>query len=94
MRERTTKVNPSEEAIKIGPLGIRFLLMGMEGNSPLTLFPYRNRNTAGKAAGTDPGGLINLRTFNDPTDLDTPDPGREAHTFFREIIKYEVKICR
>jgi len=74
MRERTTKVNPSEEAIKIGPLGIRFLLMGMEGNSPLTLFPYRNRNTAGQAAGTD--------------------PGREAHTFFREIIKYEVKICR
>jgi hypothetical protein len=28
MQQRTTRVNPSEETIKIGPLGIRFLLTG------------------------------------------------------------------
>ena len=32
LRSRTTMVNPSEEAIKIGPLGIRFLLTGDRNN--------------------------------------------------------------
>jgi len=33
MEQRTTRVNPSEETIKIGPLGIRFLLTGEDSNS-------------------------------------------------------------
>ena len=28
MQQRTTRVNPSEEIIKLGPIGIRFLLTG------------------------------------------------------------------
>jgi hypothetical protein len=32
MQQRTTRVNPSEETIKIGPLGIRFLLTGDDSN--------------------------------------------------------------
>ena len=35
---RTTKVNPSEETIKIGPLGIRFLLTGEDSNSSMSVF--------------------------------------------------------
>ena len=32
MQQGTTRVNPSEETIKIGPLGIRFLLTGDDSN--------------------------------------------------------------
>ena len=38
MRPRTIRVNPSEETIKIGPLGIRFLLTGEDSNSNLSVF--------------------------------------------------------
>jgi len=38
MRPRTTRVNPSEETIKIGPLGIRFLLTGDDSNSNISMF--------------------------------------------------------
>ena len=36
--ERSTRVNPSEETIKIGPLGIRFLLTGDDSNSNVSMF--------------------------------------------------------
>jgi len=36
--ERTAKVNPSEETIKIGPLGIRFLLTGEDSNNNMSVF--------------------------------------------------------
>jgi len=38
MQQRTTRVNPSEETIKIGPLGIRFLLTGEDSNSNMSMF--------------------------------------------------------
>jgi quercetin dioxygenase-like cupin family protein len=38
MAERTVKVNPSEDTIKIGPLGIRFLLTGEDSNSSMSVF--------------------------------------------------------
>jgi hypothetical protein len=38
MQQRTTKVNPSEETIKIGPLGIRFLLTGDDSNGSVSVF--------------------------------------------------------
>jgi quercetin dioxygenase-like cupin family protein len=38
MELRTTRVNPSEETIKIGPLGIRFLLTGDDSNSNMSVF--------------------------------------------------------
>jgi quercetin dioxygenase-like cupin family protein len=38
MVERTTKVNPSEETIKIGSLGIRFLLTGEDSNGNMSVF--------------------------------------------------------
>jgi quercetin dioxygenase-like cupin family protein len=38
MEQRTTRVNPSEETIKIGPLGIRFLLTGDDSNSSMSVF--------------------------------------------------------
>ena len=38
MVERTTKVNPSEETIKIGPLEIRFLLTSEDSNSNMSVF--------------------------------------------------------
>ena len=38
MQQRTTRVNPSEETIKIGPLGIRFLLTGEDSNSNMSVF--------------------------------------------------------
>ncbi|MGB7630348.1 MAG: cupin domain-containing protein [Candidatus Deferrimicrobium sp.] len=34
----TSKVNPSEETIKIGPLGIRFLLTGEDSNNNMSVF--------------------------------------------------------
>ena len=38
MVESTIKVNPSEETIKIGPLGIRFLLTGEDSNRNMSVF--------------------------------------------------------
>jgi len=38
MQQRATRVNPSEETIKIGPLGIRFLLTGDDSNSNMSVF--------------------------------------------------------
>lgn len=38
MHQRTTRVNPSEETIKIGPLGIRFLITGDDSNSSVSVF--------------------------------------------------------
>src|SRR5215470_16758141 len=41
MHQRTTKVNASEETIKIGPLGIRFLLTGDDSNGSVSAFEVR-----------------------------------------------------
>ncbi len=38
MQQDTTRVNPSEETIKIGPLGIRFLLTGDNSNGSVSVF--------------------------------------------------------
>lgn len=38
MEQRTTRVNPSEEIIKIGPLAIRFLLTGDDSNRSASVF--------------------------------------------------------
>jgi len=38
MQQRATKVNPSEETITIGPLGIRFLLTGEDSNGSVSVF--------------------------------------------------------
>ena len=38
MQQRTSRVNPSEETIKIGPLGIRFLLTGEDSNRNMSVF--------------------------------------------------------
>ena len=38
MPQRTTMVNPSEETIKIGPLGIRFLLTRDDSNGSVSVF--------------------------------------------------------
>jgi len=38
MQPSTNRVNPSEEAIKIGPLGIRFLLTGDDSNGCVSVF--------------------------------------------------------
>jgi quercetin dioxygenase-like cupin family protein len=38
MEQRTTRVNPSEETINIGPLGIRFLLTSEDSNSNMSVF--------------------------------------------------------
>jgi quercetin dioxygenase-like cupin family protein len=38
MQQRTIRVNPSEETIKIGPLGIRFLLTGDDSNGGASVF--------------------------------------------------------
>jgi quercetin dioxygenase-like cupin family protein len=38
MQQRTTRVNASEETIKIGPLGIRFLLTGDDSNGSVSVF--------------------------------------------------------
>jgi quercetin dioxygenase-like cupin family protein len=37
-QQRTTRVNPSEETIKIGPLGIRFLLTGDDSGGSVSVF--------------------------------------------------------
>jgi quercetin dioxygenase-like cupin family protein len=38
MQQRTTRVNPSEESIKIGPLEIRFLLTGDDSSGSASVF--------------------------------------------------------
>ena len=38
MQQRTTRVNASEETIKIGPLGIRFLLTGDDSSGSVSVF--------------------------------------------------------
>jgi quercetin dioxygenase-like cupin family protein len=38
MKELRIRINPSEETIKIGPLGIRFLLTGDDSNSNASVF--------------------------------------------------------
>ena len=38
MQQRSIRVNPSEETIKIGPLGIRFLLTGDDSNGSASVF--------------------------------------------------------
>jgi quercetin dioxygenase-like cupin family protein len=38
MQQGTTRVNASEETIKIGPLGIRFLLTGEDSNESVSVF--------------------------------------------------------
>jgi quercetin dioxygenase-like cupin family protein len=38
MQQRTTRVNASEETIKIGPLGIRFLLTGADSSGGVSVF--------------------------------------------------------
>jgi quercetin dioxygenase-like cupin family protein len=38
MQQRRTRVNASEETIKIGPLGIRFLLTGDDSNGSASVF--------------------------------------------------------
>ncbi len=40
MRQRTTRVNASEETIKIGPLEIRFLLTGEDSNEAGSVFEF------------------------------------------------------
>jgi quercetin dioxygenase-like cupin family protein len=37
-QQDVTRVNPSEEAIRIGPLGIRFLLSGGDSNGSVSVF--------------------------------------------------------
>jgi len=39
--QRTARVDPSEEAIKIGPLGIRLLLAGDDSNGSASVFEVR-----------------------------------------------------
>ncbi len=38
MQQRTARVNPSEETIRIGPLEVRFLLTGNDSNSSMSVF--------------------------------------------------------
>ena len=38
MQQRTTRVNPSEETIKIGPIGIRFLLTSDDSGGTVSVF--------------------------------------------------------
>lgn len=38
MDQRKTRVNPSEETIEIGPLGIRFLITGNDCNGSVSVF--------------------------------------------------------
>jgi quercetin dioxygenase-like cupin family protein len=41
MQQHTTRVNPSEETIKIGPLGIRFLVTGEDSQGSVSVFEVR-----------------------------------------------------
>jgi len=40
MQQRMTTVNPSEENIKVGPIGIRFLLTGDDSNGSASVFEF------------------------------------------------------
>jgi quercetin dioxygenase-like cupin family protein len=40
MPQRTAKVNPSEEAISIGPVEVRFLLTGNDSDNKVSLFEF------------------------------------------------------
>lgn len=40
MQRRTTKVNPSEEVIEIGPVRIRFLLTGEDSGGSVSVFDF------------------------------------------------------
>jgi quercetin dioxygenase-like cupin family protein len=40
MGQRTTRTNPSEESIEIGPLGIRFLLTGDDSRGSASVFEF------------------------------------------------------
>lgn len=40
MRQPTTRVNPSEELIKLGPIKIRFLLTGDDSNRNVSVFEF------------------------------------------------------
>jgi hypothetical protein len=41
MQQPRIRVNPSEETIKIGPLGIRFLVTGEDSHGSASLFEVR-----------------------------------------------------
>ena len=41
MQQHTTRVNPSEETIRIGPLGIRFLVPGEDSQGSVSVFEIR-----------------------------------------------------
>jgi len=41
MQQPTTRINPSEETIKIGPLGIRFLVTGEDSHGSASVFEVR-----------------------------------------------------
>ena len=41
MHQHQSRVNPSEESIAIGPLGIRFLLTGDDSNGSVSVFEFR-----------------------------------------------------
>ncbi len=41
MQLPTTRVNPSEETIKIGPIEIRFQLTGNDSNGSMSMFEFR-----------------------------------------------------
>ena len=40
MQQHATMVNPSEETIQVGPIGIRFLLTGDDSNGSVSLFEF------------------------------------------------------
>ncbi|MFZ0611268.1 MAG: cupin domain-containing protein [Desulfobacterales bacterium] len=40
MKQHTTRVNPSEETIKVGPIAIRFLITGNDSNSSVSIFEF------------------------------------------------------
>jgi quercetin dioxygenase-like cupin family protein len=41
MQQQATRVNPSEETIKVGPIEIRFLLTGDDSNGSASVFDFR-----------------------------------------------------
>ena len=41
MQQHTTRINPSEETIKIGPLSIRFLITGEDSHGSASVFEFR-----------------------------------------------------
>ena len=41
MEQRTTRINPSEETIMIGPLSIRFLVTGEDSHGSASAFEFR-----------------------------------------------------